>query len=522
MRFPPNALSALAALTVSLASISAVAQTSATKNPDWIRDQMDEDITPVPTGMGALFVPAMTDASLEPPVIVFSGGKRVAAGRTGERIVLPPGAYRIVVGQGKRDNRAAVEVRVTEGVTTPVEPFYGAVRISIADEDGKAVNETYVISTADGQKVYGPRDVSNDPEADLNTTWILSPGKYVVSLGSSPLARRNSMAFAVVSGATADYRIVVDDGDVVRTEFGEAEFEAKPSIWRLRWVLGGEGSGNIRENQFTGFNGTSLTVNAFSRLEGGIDTGPHLALLTFNVNQAFVGLDSEYGSDVPFRTLTNEAEAELLYTFRAGGILGPYVRGLARTGFAEDHYMPDGDVLMNTVDKNGRLIQRSSAGLGDRVRLTEAFSPLTFQEGAGLSLTLLDSRTFTLIGRGGVAARQARYDNARFVTGRNGQVVTLEELDDNAKYGGEITAVGGLRIGTSFTYETRFDSFIPSAQLIDDDKFRPIFRWDNTVALRVSRAASAVYNFSLRRDEVQLDDLQVSHGMAIRLQHVLF
>ena len=51
-----------------------------------LQDQLELDVTPVPVGMGALFVPSLTDPTLEPRVIVFSGVDRVASGTTGKRI----------------------------------------------------------------------------------------------------------------------------------------------------------------------------------------------------------------------------------------------------------------------------------------------------------------------------------------------------------------------------------------------------------------------------------------------------
>ncbi len=94
------------------------------------RDQLDVDVTPIPVGMGALMVQSLTDASLEPPVLVYLGDERVARGRTGERIVVPPGEYRVVVGHGPLDRRASTRVRVVEGMTVPTPPFVGAVRIT--------------------------------------------------------------------------------------------------------------------------------------------------------------------------------------------------------------------------------------------------------------------------------------------------------------------------------------------------------------------------------------------------------
>lgn len=487
-----------------------------------LRDQLDEDVTPLPAGMGALFVPSLSEAALEPVVLVFHGTDRVAAGRTGERIVVPPGTYKVMVGQGPRTGRAVTEVKVLDGITAPVPAFFGALRVVLVNEDGHREPGTYVIATADGRDVYGPAQAPVGEDAANAMTWLLPPGDYMFALGKDPGSRRDAFAFKVTEGDIVRYRVVLDDDHILRTEFGDTDFVETQGIWRLRWVLGGSATLSNQENQFTGLNGSSAQLGAFSRLEAGLDTGNHLALLRFNIDESFLGLDSAYGADVPLRSVVNEAEAELLYNYRMGGILGPYARGLARTSFFEDHYFPDQDVFMLTRSESGELVQRSEASAGDRVRLFQEFAPLTLQEGVGLGLTFVDIKEVSLMVRGGVAARQAMYRDGRFIESRDGGTVNLVRLEDNDRFGGELTAIAGFRISDTFAFETRFDSFIPSGQIVEGDTFKPIFRWDNTVPLRLGRAASLVYTFSLRRDELAIDDLQTLQGLAVRFQHVLF
>ncbi len=490
--------------------------------PDRLEDQLAEDVTPIPAGMGALFVPALTDPYLEPMVIVFAGRDRVASGRTGERIVLPPGRYRVVVGQGATSERASTEVRVIAGATVPVKSFFGALRLSLVDNDTRRVNEEYVIASSDGKRVYGPVQVDDSADAQPARTWLLPPGKYIVSLGDEANAERNSVAVVVSSGEVLSYRLVIEDGTIQRSEFADKEFVAEPSIWRLRWLVGGSAQLMKRERQLTGFNGDSALISTFSKLEAGIDTGRHLALLSVNIDQTFVGLDSKFGSDVPLRTLSNESEAELLYTYRVAGIVGPYARGIARTSLFEDHYFPDTDVALVTRDEDGNVVQTGTGTTGDRIRLFRSFAPLVLQEGAGLNVSVVDGKYATFAVRGGPALRQAYYRQGRYVDGREGDTVDLVRLDDNHRFGGELTAIAGLRLGDSFTYESRFDSFLPKEQLFEGETLKPIFRWDNAIGLRLSRSASAIYSVTLKRDELSIDETQTAQSLALRFQHVLF
>jgi len=486
------------------------------------REQLDLDVTPIPAGLGALLVPTLTRQAQEPLIMVFQGDDRVASGRTGERIVLPPGRYRVVVGHGPLARRASRDVEVVEGVSTPVPPFYGAVRIQLVNDEAQPVGGEYVLRNTDTGQVFGPADSPGPHDDEPLRTWLLPPGQYSVALGDNTKAEHAS-AFAVNSGAVLRFRLVTNDGkDLIRTELTDKDARAEPSAWRLRWVLGGSGSLSSRNDTTTGFDGGALLVDAFTRFEGGFDTQNHLGLVTANVAQSLVGLDSEYGADVPLRTLNSDAELELLYSLRVSRIFGPYVRGIGRTSFFREQFVPRTAVTATTRAEDGRVLGQETYGPNERVETFRPLSPTSIQVGAGLGLTAVDNRIATLMVRGGPAHRWAYYRGGRFVDSVEGETVNLVALDDRRAFGGEFTAVGGLRLGRYVDYETRFDSFIPREQIFDGEKFRPLFRWDNTVSLRLSTIASVVYSFSLRREEEVFTDLQTAQHLALRLQYIVF
>ncbi len=487
-----------------------------------VREQLDEDVTPIPVGMGSLFVPSLTEAALEPPVVVFYKGERVASGRTGERIVLPPGTYEVTAGDGDPDGHARTTIQVIAGVTTPVKPFFGAVRVQIVDDAAQPLKDTFIIVSADSKQSYGPYETSAEVGAARARTLLLPPGNYVIALGGKADTGEDSVAFSVVEGKLLRYRLVTDGDRLLRSEFADKEAIAERKLLRLRWVLGGTGTFTNSENQLSGYNGDSATVDAFSRLEAGIDNGRHLALFSLNINQAFIGLESQYGTDLPIFAVQNDTEAELLYTYRVAGIVGPYARGIARSSLFEDHYLPDRDVNIVTRNESGAVVKRGTASHGDRVRKFEAFAPLSVQEGAGLTISPIDNELVTVVARGGAALRQGFYNEGRYIESRSGDTINMIQLEDTSRFGGELTGIASLRLGRALSVESRFDSFIPRQQIFDGEELRPVFRWDNTLALRLTRAASVVYGFSLRRDELALKELQRTQGLSLRIQHVVF
>ncbi len=486
-----------------------------------IQDQMELDVTPVPTGMGAIFVPSLTDPNLEPKVLVFSGTDRVASGRVAKRIVLPPGTYRVVVGEGPVETRASREVEVVEGVTSPVEPFFGAVRVTAVDTAGNPISVNYIIGQVGKDATWGPGETAEASGYMETQTWILPDGRFSLALGRDAKADRDSFVFPLAQGQVLRYRLVVEDDALKRVEFAEREIAAEPSIWRLQWVLGGDLGLDRTQRQLASFNGSALRLGAYTNATVGLDTANHLALTTVRLDESWIALESEFGRGLPLQKLTDELNVQLLYNYRLGGIIGPYVRATGRTSFFDTLYFPDEDVTLETTDINGESAVRT-ASRGDEVELFDGLFPLIFQEGVGAGLTFVDNDTVTFIVRAGGAARQSYYDGGRFITGEDNGRINLLRLEDKQDFGGEATAVFGLRLGGIFSIESTFESFLPREQIFGDSDFQPVYRFDNYFTLSVGSFAAIVYEVTLRRDDIQIDDMQVRQNLSLRLQSTLF
>jgi hypothetical protein len=512
-------LSVFALAATSLVSAHAAAETLDSE------DQAAQDVTPVPAGMGSIMVPSLTRAADEPDVVVYHRGERIASGPTGSRIALPPGTYRVVLGSAdpQTADLPSTEVRVRAGKTEVIKPFFGALRVNIVNDEGEPAEGEYIVKSADRGAVYGPVTMQVGAGAKPVPTWLLPPGKYYVINGHSPKATEGSVAVTVVAGDATRYRLVVSEDRLLRTEFGDDPVQKTKSIWRVRWLLGASGTVSRRVGTLTGTQGDAVFVNAFSRFEGGINTHMHDAALRLNLDQSFIGVETANGEAVPIRSLTNEVEGELLYNLRLGGIFGPYARGLARTSLLKTQYRPETDVVVQLSDEAGNALGSQNIGRGFAFNMLDSFAPLTFQEGLGLGITVFDNRTLTLQVRGGGALRQSFYDGGFYFRNRVGNTVGMTRLDDQSSVGGELTAIGGVRLGNIVSWETRFDSFVDAKQVFKEgQRFLPVFRWDNTVAFRFHQYFSAIYSLSVRRDELVLSDLQTAQLLALRAQYSVF
>lgn len=483
-------------------------------------DQLALDITPVPAGMGALFVPSLTSPRVEPRVIVFNQGKRVASGAPGKRIVLPPGTYEVRFGRGDQALRAVASVTVEEGKTAPVQYFYGGVRVEVVDRDGRPFEQEYTLRSLKSGKVYPVGKSSLKADYEASPTWVLPPGPYALEVGDGEDAEAGQFVFLLHAGELLRYRLVVSDGRLQRVTFAERQLVVKPERFKLRWVVGGDLGLESTRQQISTFNGDALRLGVFTKASLGLDLGNHLVQTDIDIDESWLALSSRYGRGLPLQKLSDELRLGLLYTYQLGGIIGPYVRVSGRTALFDTMYFPDTDVTLITTDTSGQD-DTTIASAGDEVRLLGGFNPLVLQGGGGVGITALDNKYVSLRFRGGVAAWRAAYDNGRLITSQNGSTVRLARLSDKLEWGPEAVATLNLSFGETFGYSTTFDAFLPSGQLGDDD-FSPVFRWNHTVTLSLGRFAALVYDATLHRDDPQLDSNQLRHNLSVRLQHTLF
>ncbi len=484
-----------------------------------LADQLDMDLTPIPVGMGALFVPSMTRAEVEPPIQVFFDGQRVAWGRTGERIVLPPGEYKVVVGQGPAQARPSSMVRVIDGVTTPVEVFFAALRVTAVDPDGNPIEVPYELIDARAGTSWGQRRTPAEGSAG-DKTWILPAQPVKIVLGG---AEGTAITLPMGAGQLIRYRLVVDRGQLVRAELADKEIIREERWWRLRWVVGGDFSFNRTQGQLGAFNGDAMRFGIFTRASIGIDYDNHLALLNLDVDESWIGFESVDGQELALQKLADEARLELLYNYRLGRIFGPYVRAQVRTAFFETTIRPPQDATLELSEDN---VRRNIALDGEEdFTLFKALRPMEIREGVGLSLSPVDNDVFDLGLRVGVGARQAYYDDGIVIIERDGRTLKGVRLGDDESFGAELTLTAGLRLGQTFSWEGVADFYLPVDQfdgLEEFDDLTPVFRFDNAFTMSVNSFLSVVYNLNIRREAYEIDDPQLSHILSLRLQHTLF
>lgn len=505
-------------------SAEAVASPSDPTQPslqELVAGQLELDVTPVPPGMGALFVPALTEARVEPPVVVRRNGVQVAAALTGRRIVLPPGSYTASVSADEGAPKAEIEVRVIEGVTTPVEPFFGGLRLDVVSQSGEPTRTEVIVSPAGGSASALRAESAKSRDFGATETWLLPPGRYVIRLAEEGAPGGSSVGISLHAGEVLEYRLVVRDGQILRAEFREDSRVAKPSIWRFSWVVGVEGSMQQSDRQLTVFSGTAMQAGAFMRTSLGVDTEGHLAMLHLDMDESWLGLTGAFGQELPLQKLRDEATAQVLYSYRLRGLVGPYVRGLVRTSFFDTEMVSNDDVVLSTALAGGGR-REELARAGEVQTLLAGTYPLVMQTDVGVGLSPLDNRWVTFWLRGGAGARRALYDGGRVAIERDDDKVTLIQLRDEDHFGAAASGSAVLRLGQRLSYSVTLDALMPYQQLLGDESYRPLYRWEHMATVRLGSVASLVYTLRLARDHLALGGEQATHNLALRLQTALF
>ena len=215
-----QALAAAAAMLLATASQTAaqqppdVAQTLYRWTAPTAAEQLAADTTVVPAGMGALFVPAMTNGTDEPEALVYQDQKQVGGGPNGRRIVLAPGSYTLRVGSAPLNQMVTIPVDVTAGNTTLVPVRWGALVVEVVDKDNIPHRGSYELIQVSDRQPYTIGFGADTLIGERIRTLLVGPGLYrIVRPGSNYRARTDFSTVLVPEGSVVYFKLVLDPDD---------------------------------------------------------------------------------------------------------------------------------------------------------------------------------------------------------------------------------------------------------------------------------------------------------------------
>ncbi len=481
-------------------------------------EQLAADATVVPSGQGALFAPAMSsDRQDEPQVLVFRGDQQVASGKTGERIVVPPGEYVVHVGSGAINQMVRNEVSVTAGRTTMVDPVWGGLRIEVVDENNIAFRGTYEIIRSTDREVLGIGYGRDLLQGEPLNTWLLEPGLYrIVRSGETYRARRDFATVDVRAGSLVRFKLVQNEttgefrgaGVVSAEEAGEAGAD---TYWTRRVTLGGAVSFNTTDNVAGATNQSTINGLVFLDTYVTYDDGANFGSALFELEEGVLRVDPEGSDALPTQKTQDRFRTDLLYVRFVNEHWGPYARfGILTNLFASDVLATDDvNVAFNKLDGTRDVV---FVPANSEYRTADAFGSLRVREGLGINYRLARNRWATLNWRGGIGFRQNNFNDA-FLLDDSAATPELDyfEIDDFNEEGLETTLVGSVRMTRNLLWITDFGVFGDFGDLGD-----PTIDWRNTLSLRLSRRISIDYTADILRQPQVIDETQLRQNVLLR------
>ena len=478
-------------------------------------EQLAADTTAVPSGSGAVFVPAMTNGADEPETLVYQGEKRVASGQNGKRIVLAPGSYVLRIGSSPLNQMMSVPVEVTAGNTILVPVTWGGIIVEVVDKNNVPHRGTYeLIHVADRQ----PYTVGFGADTLLGEklkTILATPGLYrIVRPGANYRTRTDFSTVVIPYGQMVYFKLVQDPDDgsllgagvVPPNEMGIVQ---PGSAWTRTMTIGFglpiTGSSNVvgTANQTT--IGADFTFDTYMIY----DRGKNYAGIIFEVEEGFVSIDPEVSPKLPLQKTVDRMRFDTIYTRLLSPRIGPYVRFGVLTNFFESNVLVTEDTTVVKHLLDGTTTTESVPANED-FKVGKAFAPVSIREGVGINFRLLRGRIASLDWRGGLGFRQNRFNGAFVLDDSATGFQEYSEQESFNETGLETTVVGTVRL-SRLLLNTNLDLFGDFNELED-----PTLDWRNTFSWRLTGGLSLDYRVDVLQQPQVTEDTQLRQTLQFR------
>jgi len=494
------------------------------ENKGWtapsLEEQLNQDETFIGMGQGAIFIPYFTESRLEPDykaIKIDSLSKenigREWIGKSGFRLPVPYGDYKVIIGSGTGDKKMEYQVKVDEGKTTLIPPDWGGLVINTINEDGEFISESYEIFALSNGESYGKGFGLSQERLNDVTTWILPPRLYRISRsGENASSILNYITVQVNPGELNHIELVFEEstGRLIAGGVHKMRINAsKNSHWTYGLRLGGSASYTTlttKKKQKS----DAWNVLGDMRLRT-IYNHPKLFWLTeLYTRQNMQWLDEEQ-KESQWNVAQDLLQFQSSVVYRFFEWIGLYTRANAKTNIFPEYYYTDSTtrraVRADTIESNER-----------KIRINSSFDPLRIGEGVGLNLRPIVSNTIDISAQTGLAARQTIRRNLLIPT-NNAKTRFITATDNIYEYGWE----NSLNISFSFlrvvTLDLIGEVFFPNAKISNYriDELSSDLRFALTRFLEVSYQLQFYDRITTEGEEVSGNRFESLHTVQLRL-----
>jgi hypothetical protein len=500
--------------------------------------QLAQDMSVIPVGMGAVFVPSITGPEYEPPAMLVSDAEVISV-PLGQRFVVDPGQYVVVVSAGSPAQGVSQAIEVIEGETTLVDVAWGAVRIEVTDAHRIPHRGSYEIISAETREVVGTGFGVDTLQGEILQTWLLKPGLYrLVKVGRDFRALKDYATVQVPEAGFVRYRLVIDEdtgeflGSGVLLPDEYATTMREDQRWFKSLVLGFDGSLVNSQNVVGAVNQTQYSVSGFADAQVGFSAGPHRISSLAQIEEGVSQVIPQEGSAQPLLKATDRVLANTLYTYALEGRTGPYVRANVESQAFATHELATQDttVVITQLDGSQETLQLSP---NETLRTAEAGLPTLLREGVGINTSFLEknrSTNFNL--RLGYGMRQNFYEGTLALNDQPGtEALEYTAVDTFYEEGIEATIVASVRLPGWVVYSTDIELFADFGSFTQKwDKtdgwgipYPPwAVSWRNTLSLRITRNLALNYYLNLDIEPQVIDKPQLEQSLLLRTSWAVF
>lgn len=476
--------------------------------------QLQADITPIPIGKGAVFIPALSSSEREPTAIIYRNKVKIMVTRMGRKIILNSGLYSIKIGSGTLKQMMLCHAIVADRQITIIEPFWAALEIKVVDEHFIPFRGSYELIAIPSREEYGIGFGADEERAEETKVWLLPSGLYkIVQAGGTYRDRTNFATVFNTKSKLTVFTLVLqkDSGDFLGAGIIDEE-KGKEIIkkWKLRALLGGDiNLMNQTDTSQGNLEGWTYTGNIFLDNYINFRTDPHRLSFRFEIEEGLIKRPDQQA-----QTLNDRLYFHSIYTYFFNPKFGPYFRAGVETSlmnryFYLDDKNPERVFIIDADYNKGNLLNDYDS---NRIQLGNPFVPIQFIEGAGGNINLLSSEYLSLDLRLGLGYRQYYGHGYLSVQEADDTNVIFKKVEDYSVNGIEASVVAFARLTRYASWSCELDSLFP---MNHTDEY--LLNLRNVVSFRLVSFASINYKLDLLRDP----NINATHPTSLQHQILL-
>jgi hypothetical protein len=509
-----------------------------------LSEQVASDNINIPVGKGAVFIPRMAEASLEPDVeIIDSVGNVAGRGPSGRNYAVLPGRYYVMFGSGTHKQRQVRTVDVIEGKPMPIIPDWAGLSIDVVDQNGIAYRGEYELTRIDQFEPLG-RGYGPDPElGEEAKTWILKPGLYkIFGVGENFNTLKNFVTVQLLPGQFTKFLLIEDPAVFNKvTGGGVVDIQMNRSLakyWKYGIDIGGNILFNAKVDHLVKENNTTtstiaMLLNTWLRYEKGpFDWN---TALKFDEGFALSDINLKNPDSTIIEPSIDEPRLTSLFIWRFLSWLGPYGRFEATSTIFAKRVFPDRanqKSFFYLINSDSTRSQYDTISMS--LEKEPSFSPTEITSGLGANMDIVKIRYIEARLRTGIAYvfthkrrhlvvtdtssisnAGRRTDSLQIV--KSTILMPVEAVTENAT-GPEAALVLDIRLGSWATSTSEARLFVPLAPAGNSGK--PKLDISSILSWQISRAVSLDYQYTYAFNELQsVKQKQSEHRVIIRYSY---